>query len=587
MNESEAQPVKGAPERPLRIAIDPHGERVVPWRQTHRGGTRDDRMLREVTVSLPPKICDYSPALPPFVATQSDMALTAIARLDSTYGQHLIALSALLLRAESVASSKIEQVEASMDDFARASHGIKSNPSATSMVASTEALGSLISSVDDRGPVTVASILTAHRILMADDPAEAAYAGRLRDVQNWIGGSDYTPRNAMYVPPPAETVEAYLADLIDFANRDDLPALVQAAVAHAQFESIHPFTDGNGRVGRALINVILRRRGVTSRVVVPLASSLVAKKDAYFEVLAAYREGDAAPIIRAVARAAGTSAQESETSAQRLAELPELWIAQSTERAGRPPRAGSAALKILELLPTVPFFTTEEMEERIGGATSSVYGAIEKLADAGVLRPLTNRKRKQVWCAGAIVDELEDLGGRIARHATDDPVWRDIQSQVIADLIQRDQAKWATLREVMARVESSGPMREAIDAARLSEETRSALVESIKIPDAVRVNLEQLGASAALREAIERTRMTDAVRNALADHAEVADSVRRAWVELSENLVRSTRLPESVIKALGSLSVQSAPAANIPSRVKRESGTLPSRPPDPVAPTRS
>ncbi len=90
-------------------------------------------------------------------------------------------------------------------------------------------------------------------------------------------------------PRRLETVEAYLADLIDFANRDDLPALVQAAVAHAQFESIHPFTDGNGRVGRALINVILRRRGVTSRVVVPLASSLVAKKDAYPEVLAAYR----------------------------------------------------------------------------------------------------------------------------------------------------------------------------------------------------------------------------------------------------------------------------------------------------------
>jgi Fic family protein len=446
MDTPKAGPIAGT-RRPQRIDIEPHGERVVPWKQTQRGGTREDRTLSQITVSLPPKIGDYAPDLPPFAATESDKGLTAITRLDSTYGVHLNSLAALLLRAESVASSKIEQVEASMDDFARASHGIKSNASATSMVASTEALASLISSVDDRGPVTLTNILAAHQILMRDDPSEAAYAGRLRDMQNWIGGSDYAPRHALYVPPPPETVEAYLADLLDFANRDDVPVLVQAAVAHAQFESIHPFTDGNGRIGRALINVILRRRGVTSRVVVPVASALVAKREAYFEVLAAYRAGDAAPLIRTFALAAHTSARESETSAQRLVELPELWLGEYAKGLGSPPRAGSATRKILELLPTVPFFSTEEMEERVGGATSSVYAAIERLTAAGILRPLTNRKRKQIWCAGAIVDELEDLGDRIARQTDRDPAWLDIQSQVIRDLIRRDQAGWASLRE--------------------------------------------------------------------------------------------------------------------------------------------
>ncbi|MEZ5380500.1 MAG: Fic family protein [Microthrixaceae bacterium] len=155
-------------------------------------------------------------------------------------------------------------------------------------------------------------------------------------VQNWIGGSDYTPRGAVYVPPPPETVANYMADLVEFVGRDDMPALLQAALAHAQFESIHPFTDGNGRIGRALINAVLRRRGSTTEVVVPVASGLVAHRDRYFGALTSYRGGDIAPLISLFA------------------------------------------------------------------------------AHAGVLRPLTSRKRNQVWGAGLILDELEDLSDRIA-----------------------------------------------------------------------------------------------------------------------------------------------------------------------------
>jgi hypothetical protein len=104
---------------------------------------------------------------------------------------------------------------------------------------------------------------------MHNDPLESAAAGELRTVQNWMGGSGFSPRGALYIPPPAETVPGYMDDVVTFADRSDMPALLQAAIAHAQFESIHPFTDGNGRIGRALINTILRRRGATTRVVVP------------------------------------------------------------------------------------------------------------------------------------------------------------------------------------------------------------------------------------------------------------------------------------------------------------------------------
>ena len=253
---------------------------------------------------------------------------------------------------------------------------------------------------------------SAHRTLMADDAYEASYAGRVRDMQNWIGGSDHSPRGAMYVPPPPTTVAGYLDDLVRFANRDDLNALSQAAIAHAQFESIHPFTDGNGRIGRALINTVLRRRGTTSRVVVPLASALVARRDDYFDALGAYRSGDAGPIIESFGGSSAIAASESRTTAARLAEMPEQW----RDQAGRP-RAGSAASKILDGLLDDPVFSAEEAEHRVGGGTSSVYRGIDRLHESGVIRPLTQRTRNQVWVAASLADELDDLGVRIAARA--------------------------------------------------------------------------------------------------------------------------------------------------------------------------
>lgn len=394
------------------VAFEAHERAAEPWRQTIRGGTREDRMLREVTVWLPPKIADAKPSMPSVVAADMDAALREIAALDETHGEHLASLSTLLLRAESVASSKIEHVEASLDDYARALHGITSNTSATSMVASTRALDDLIRSVQDGEQIALPSIYQAHAVLMADDPYERAYAGKVRDVQNWIEGSDHSPRDASYVPPPPRTVNDYMDDLVRFSNRSDIGVLAQAAIAHAQFESIHPFTDGNGRIGRALINTILRKRGATKRVVVPLASAIVARRQSYFDSLSAYREGDAGPIIGSFSIGSLIAAQESRTTAQRLATMPEEW----REAAGAP-RKGSAASKILDSLLDHPVFSADEVEARVGGATSSVYAAVSKLHETAVIRPLTNRKRNQVWVAASLADELDDLGVRIAARA--------------------------------------------------------------------------------------------------------------------------------------------------------------------------
>lgn len=386
-----------------------HTREVRPWSQARRQGPKEDRMLASVEVSLPPMIAKQDAALTSELVVSIDEAAREITILDtSTHAEDLGALSSLLLRTESVASSKIEQVEASITDYARALHGSKANSSAVSMAAATTALQAMITDVAETGEITLASLTTAHRALMQDDPIEHEYAGRMRDMQNWIGGSDYSPRGALYVPPPPETVTAYMDDLIRFSNRDDVSALAQAAIAHAQFESIHPFTDGNGRIGRALVNAILRRRGTTSRVVIPIASALVARRERYFDLLSDYREGRAAPIVSSFAAAARIAAAESQTTASRLHSIPEQW-AQALGRV----RRGSATHQLLSALTTNPVLTAEDAGKSVDAPQSSIYASIERLANAGILAPLTDRKRDRVWGATVILEELEDLNRRI------------------------------------------------------------------------------------------------------------------------------------------------------------------------------
>jgi Fic family protein len=390
----------------------PHGRETRPWRQSARGGTSADRMLREIEVALPPMIADLDVAVDARLIAPMEAALLEVAALDRVHGRQLEALGVLLLRTEAVASSKIEHVSAELDDYARALHGSKASRSASAMVAATDALAGFMASIDRAQSIEAGALLSAHRTLMHEDPHEKHYAGRLRDVQNWIGGSDHSPRNALYVPPPPGTVGAYVEDLVRFANRRDVSTLAQAAIAHAQFESVHPFTDGNGRIGRALINGVLRARGVTTRVVVPLASALVAHRDRYFDQLGAYRVGDPGPLIASFTLAARIASEQSSVTARRLARLPDEW----RETVGGV-RSGSVAAALLDVLPAHPVVDVVEAGRVAGGGESSVYAAIERLVAAGVLRPLTERRRNQVWGAADVLDELDDLGGRIAAAA--------------------------------------------------------------------------------------------------------------------------------------------------------------------------
>jgi Fic family protein len=384
--------------------------RVVPWQSSTRRGNRDDRMLSEIVVSLPPGIAELTPPSVP----ERDLARARweAQDLERVADGVLGPLAGFLIRMESVASSRIEHVEATPVAFARAIGGLRENESAMSMVAAGAAIVRLIEASSEK--IVLDEILAAHAALMRDDPDpdERRSAGQVRDVQNWIGGSQHSPRNALYVPPPPDAVPGLLDDLVAFANRDDLEPVTQAAIAHAQFESIHPFTDGNGRIGRALIGAVLRRRGVTPHTVLPVASALAADTTHYFSLLTRYRAGDPLPIITDLSFSIEAAAREARGTARAFARYEDAWRAQVD------PRTGSATDQLLPHLLALPVFTVEQLASATGIAERSVYRGVETLVEHHVVEAVTERVRGRAYAAMDVLDEFDDLDARIRERVT-------------------------------------------------------------------------------------------------------------------------------------------------------------------------
>ena len=258
------------------------------------------------------------------------------------------------------------------------------------------------------GPIVVDDLIEIHRLLLrfADDHG---IAGIVRTSQNWIGGNDYNPIGAAFVPPPPEYVPGLLEDLCQFVARDDLPPVVQAAIAHAQFETIHPFADGNGRTGRALIYAILRRRGEVTRYIPPISLMLVRAPKAYIGGLTAYRTGDASEWCESFAVETGRAAEEAERLAEAIEHLVEEWL----ERAGQP-REDSAARRLIGALPEQPVFDAAIAQRLTGRSHVAVNNALRRLEEAGIVRTLNEKKWGRAWEC----DELLELVERFEESAT-------------------------------------------------------------------------------------------------------------------------------------------------------------------------
>ncbi|MBT2586761.1 Fic family protein [Arthrobacter sp. ISL-95] len=387
-----------------------HGNKVMPWKSSGRP-PREDRMFTEVEVSLPPRIAGlwFEPGRETMVALEE--AAVAVASLDVSAGSRMAAISGFLLRSEAVSSSKIEHVDANRNDYARALIGLKATDQARSMVAAAEAVQSMISDAGDTGEVRLEALLKAHKALMKDDPMDGHNAGSFRNVQNWIGGSDYSPRGAIHVPPPPALVPELMDDLMAFCARKDVPIMAQAAIAHAHFESIHPFTDGNGRIGRALIGTISRRRRLTKNTVTPIASAMVADVETYFSLLNNYRNGDADPFVLYLAKSAMRASQAASESVAALDELPALWTDLLR------PRKNSAEAKLIPWLLEQPVFEAHRAAYVAGVEETSIYKTLNRMTEAGVLSLVSQSQRNRAWAAMEVLDEVDRLNRRLALKA--------------------------------------------------------------------------------------------------------------------------------------------------------------------------
>jgi Fic family protein len=375
-------------------------------------GGKAERRAFSYRAFVPDPIARLEITLPSSVAAAVSSAERAIDALnrDPPRVASLEVLARRLLRAESVASSRIEGLVLSQRRLARAEADAPDarDEIARSILGNVTAMEHAVALGAGAKPLRLKDVLDVHRHLMLATTTPEI-AGKLRDRQNWIGGNAFNPGRADFVPPAPERVKELMDDLVAFMNRTDLPPVVQAAIAHAQFETIHPFADGNGRVGRALIHVVLRRRGLAPRYVTPVSLVLAADAKPYVAGLTAFREDRPADWILLFAQAIERAAAKASELALRLGELQELW----RERAGRPRRHSSAEALIVEL-PAHSIVTVATAQTFLGRSKQAVNEAIATLAEKGVLHAVTIAKRNRAWEARDLFDLINDFERELA-----------------------------------------------------------------------------------------------------------------------------------------------------------------------------
>jgi Fic family protein len=389
------------------------------------GVSRRDRRSCDFQAFLPDPLVNRRFVLNGDVAADVADAEAAITRLnaEATALVDTEALARILLRAESVASSRIEGLEIGARRLLRA-EAIRSMHEQSTDVTASEVLGNIdamlygIERVGVKDEITVDVLLEIHRRLLLGTRLES-HAGSFRHVQNWIGGSDHNPCFADYVPPPPEFVPDLMDDLCAFCNTDDLPAVVQAAIAHAQFETIHPFIDGNGRTGRAIIHLVLRRRGLTPHVLPPVSLVLATLARDYVNGLTASRyvgspsSPEASTAVNTwtaiFAGACTRSIADASTFESRAVTLEKQW----RERLGRV-RANSATDLLLHRLPGAPVLTAESAATLIGRTFKPANDAIQRLVGADILQQITIGRRNRAYEAPEIIEAFTDLERQLA-----------------------------------------------------------------------------------------------------------------------------------------------------------------------------
>lgn len=403
-------------------------ETTAMWWEPADGLVARDRRGGRYHAYTPDFLCTRPLTLPQELSEKASRAERAIRNLSTGPGaQRLGGIARFLLRSEAIASSMIEGISPSPGQVALAElaqdEDVRGFSDQARLVANNiTVLRRASQDLVDADLVTVDDIVTLHSALLPDDRHHG-----LREVQNWIGGSNWNPLDAEFVPPTSDQVHPLMADLVSYLNGSAHGPLIQAGILHAQFETIHPFTDGNGRVGRSLIHTVLARRGLAPGTVLPISLVLSTLSDRYVDGLTAYRyigaplSGDATGGIttwlETFIDAASIAAEHASRLATDLEGLHAEWSIRlrahrSAQGLREEPRAGSATSKILHYLPEAPVMTAKTVQRILGISFPPARAALEELADAHIL----TRKSVEKGTTGYLAREVLDLVGLAERR---------------------------------------------------------------------------------------------------------------------------------------------------------------------------
>jgi Fic family protein len=352
-----------------------------------------------------PRIADLTPRLPIDVASLAEEASVEIARFDAELGTEVAPFASVLLRSESASSSMIENLTSGAKAIALAELGSTEKRNATEIVGNVEAMKAALDLADqlDKG-----AILAMQRALICQhDPTNA---GRWRDEQVWIGGDAFGPHGAEFIPPHHEHVPTLMDDLVSFTSRTDLPLLSQAAIAHAQFETIHPFTDGNGRTGRAFIHAMLRGHGLTRNVTVPVSAGLLTDTRGYFDTLTAYRQGNPAAIVETLAQASFVAVANGRQLVDELHTIRASWDDKIQAR------RGAGAWRLADTLIRQPVVDAATAATALGTTPQNALRAITALVEAGVITEFTGFARNRMWQSQEVLTALDAFAARAGRR---------------------------------------------------------------------------------------------------------------------------------------------------------------------------
>ena len=352
-----------------------------------------------------PFIAELTPTLPSDVLAAADEASAEIARFDAELGTEVAPFASVLLRSESVSSSMIENLTSGAKAIALAELGGTDKRNAMEIVGNVAAMRAALQLADR---LDGKAIIAMHAALLSK--VEPGMTGHWRADQVWIGGTSFGPHAASFVPPHHEHVAGLMDDLVRFARRADLPLLVQAASAHAQFETIHPFSDGNGRTGRALIHAMLRGHGLTRNVTVPVSAGLLIDTTGYFDTLTAYRQGDPS---RIVAKLADASFAAIANGRQLVAELRATRASWNDKIKAR---KKATAWRLADLLVRQPIVDAASVAAELDLVPQNAQRTIAPLVAAGVLTEFTGFKRNRMWQATEILATLDDFATRTGRR---------------------------------------------------------------------------------------------------------------------------------------------------------------------------